>query len=493
MQTQIKSSGGAEKKLNKLESNDKEGMMKSSVKSSKKSQCKNVSYKNYIHQLLKKVADDIHISARVVSQLNVIVRIMANVISEKARILTRNCEKQTVTVKEIMSSICLVIPQELLKNVTNDASQAINDYGSDNKQPGPRSKAHKAGIIFPPHLAEKALRQNGTCGLSIGDTATVYLAAVLQSLVTQIMDKVIVKTREAKKITINIRHLFLGVYKDENLAILFNNLGLKILGGGATPNIHKKSGKKDKLVKNKTLKTIKKYQKDTKLLLQQEPFKRFVKEQINGTESLLEELPNFSNGLLVYLQYYTEQELVIFIRKALAVTLHSGRDTLEAKDLELIRTFSEKAIYPVNDQGITELTEPGLRRLAFRAGVRRMSKNCLPVLREYICEVVSNIIIPSILTMKHQNVKTLTCDILRKGAEFIGINLPIENGKKLKNKKLGKKATDQSISIEKTESNNESDVDVEAEAVEEDNDELEQEIEDSEVENQENDDLELVE
>lgn len=491
MQTQTKS-GGAEKKLNKSETNDKEGMMKSSVKSSKKSQCKNLSYKNYIHQLLKKVADDIHISARVVSQLNVIVRIMANVISEKARILTRNCEKQTVTVKEIMSSICLVIPQELLKNVHTDATHAITDYGSDNKQPGPRSKAHKAGIIFPPHLAEKSLRQNGTCGLSIGDTATVYLAAVLQSLVSQILDKVIVKTREAKKITINIRHLFLGVYKDENLAILFNNLGLKILGGGSTPNIHKKSGKKDKPVKNKTLKTIKKYQKDTKLLLQQEPFKRFVKEQINGTDSLLEELPNFSNGLLVYLQYYTEQELVIFIRKAVAVTIHSGRDTLEAKDLELIRTFSEKAIYSVNDQGITELTEPGLRRLAFRAGVRRMSKNCLPVLREYICEVVSNIIIPSILTMKHQNVKTLTCDILRKGAEFIGINLPIENGKKLKNKKAGKKSHDQQESVENSESN-----DAEAaEAVEEDNDDLEQEAEDSDVEKQENendDDLELVE
>lgn len=484
MQTQSKSTVAAEKKNNQL---DKEASMKTSVKSSKKSQCKNLSYKNYIHQLLKKVANDIHISARVVSQLNVIVRIMANVISEKARILTRNCEKQTVTVKEVISSICLVIPQELLKIASTDGTNAISDYCSENKQPGPRSKAHKAGIIFPPHLAEKALRQNGTCGLSIGDTATVYLAAVLQSLVNQILDKVIVKTREAKKITINIRHLFLGVYKDENLAVLFNNLGLKILGGGSTPNIHKKSGKKDKLVKNKTLKTIKKYQKDTKLLLQQEPFKRFVKEQINGTESLLEELPNFSNGLLVYLQYYTEQELVIFIRKGLAVTLHSGRDTLESKDLELIRTFSEKAIYPVNNQGIDELTEPGLRRLAFRAGVRRMSKNCLPVLREYICEVVSTIVIPSILTMKHQNVKTLTCDILRKGAEFIGIYLPIENGKKLKNKKSKKSDSDESQeSVEKS---------VEPEAEENDQEEVEEdEVDESEAEKSDvEDDLELVE
>ncbi|KAJ3042594.1 histone H2A [Rhizophlyctis rosea] len=114
------------------------------------------------------------------------------------------------------------------------------------------SRAAKAGLQFPvgedqQYTDPSAYLRIGNVGLRIGSGAPIYLAAVLEYLVAEVLELAGNAARDNKKTRIIPRHLQLAVRNDEELNKLLSKV--TIAQGGVLPNIHttllpKKTAKK---------------------------------------------------------------------------------------------------------------------------------------------------------------------------------------------------------------------------------------------------------
>ncbi|KAK0399475.1 hypothetical protein QR680_003069 [Steinernema hermaphroditum] len=97
------------------------------------------------------------------------------------------------------------------------------------------SRSHKAGLQFPVSRIHRMLRK-GNYAQRIGSGAPVYLSAVLEYLVAEILELSGNAARDHKKTRIAPRHITLAIRSDEELAKMCN--GVTISQGGVLPNVH---------------------------------------------------------------------------------------------------------------------------------------------------------------------------------------------------------------------------------------------------------------
>ncbi|GES93969.1 histone H2A [Rhizophagus clarus] len=114
-----------------------------------------------------------------------------------------------------------------------------------------RSRSAQAGLQFSVGRIHRYLRR-GNYAPRVGASAPVYLAAVIEYLVAEIVELAGNAAEDNKKARIVPRHLQLAVRNDEELDKLFGNA--TIAQGGVLPNIHEsllpKKTMKDKGEKN---------------------------------------------------------------------------------------------------------------------------------------------------------------------------------------------------------------------------------------------------
>ena len=108
----------------------------------------------------------------------------------------------------------------------------------------PLSRSERSGLQFPVGRIHRFLKNGNYCE-RIGGGAPVYLAAVMEYLVAEILELAGNAARDNKKSRINPRHLQLAVRNDEELNRLLNRV--TIAQGGVLPSIQaallpKKSG-----------------------------------------------------------------------------------------------------------------------------------------------------------------------------------------------------------------------------------------------------------
>ena len=113
-----------------------------------------------------------------------------------------------------------------------------------------RTRSTKAGLQFPVGRMIRYLKK-GRYGKRTGVGAGVYIAAVCEYLVAEILELAGNAARDNKKQRIAPRHIGLAVMNDEELNKLLGRV--TIAGGGVLPNIHTSllpkgsaSAKKDK-------------------------------------------------------------------------------------------------------------------------------------------------------------------------------------------------------------------------------------------------------
>ncbi len=419
---------------------------------------KPLTFKTHIHNLLKQTQVGFNLAGVTCEQLDVSLKIMLEKISDQARILTRDNKHQTITVKEVSAAIELMFPATFNQMALAKCREAVEKYSNtfynkDGDQS--RAKANRAGIHFPPHICEKYLRQHNSSSLSVSETAPVFLAALLDVISTRVLTSAKEKAAEGKKKTINTRHLFLGIHLDPELSVIFNNFGVHIVGGGVVPGIHDKlipdADKKKKLANKrrktrsadatanhkalpgtKSLKKIKSLQKTNELLIKREPFRRFLKQQIN---TISENTPNFAGNVLNTVQYYVEEKTIEMLKDALDLMIHAKRTTLKPKDILLCLAHHYKHDNQPNFEvkSYDELVADSIRRLAARAGTKTIEKECLPIIREFILKRCLDIILPAIVLMNYHSVKTLSIDIIHRAASVNGVYIPLES--KIRRKK----------------------------------------------------------
>jgi len=108
-----------------------------------------------------------------------------------------------------------------------------------------QTRSYRAGLQFPVGRIHRHLKE-GRYATRIGAGAPVYLAAVLEYLVAEILELAGNASRDNKRVRIVPRHIQLAVRNDEELNKLLQDV--TIASGGVIPNIHsvlipKKSGK----------------------------------------------------------------------------------------------------------------------------------------------------------------------------------------------------------------------------------------------------------
>ncbi|KAJ9528821.1 hypothetical protein QJQ45_000056 [Haematococcus lacustris] len=130
------------------------------------------------------------------------------------------------------------------KTDSNKAAPASGRKGSSGKKAVSRSS--KAGLAFPVGRIARYLKK-GKYAERVGAGAPVYLAAVLEYLVAEVLELAGNAARDNKKTRIVPRHIQLAVRNDEELSKLLGQV--TIASGGVLPNIQsvlmpKKTAKK---------------------------------------------------------------------------------------------------------------------------------------------------------------------------------------------------------------------------------------------------------
>ena len=307
-------------------------------------------FETYISKTLKNVSENHGITANAKQQLNSAVCTITKILADTAIHLTVISKKKTMSEKEIANSVKLIIPSLLVETISRQAEESLDRFKTvDTKH---TSRQDKAGILFPPSICEKFLRNFGFSKIMVTKNAPVYLAVVLEYLVTDILTIASRMAKENNRVRITIRDLELSVRMDKELTKLFTKCNLSFIGGGVVPQIHesllnKKPRKKRKNIEqdeNKkknhrfrpgtvSLREIKKFQKISNCLtFAKFPFERFIRNIVNSYNDGMK----ISKDVFIILQYYVEQFVVDFLRDANSAAIHSGRVKLMPIDINFI-------------------------------------------------------------------------------------------------------------------------------------------------------------
>ena len=190
----------------------------------------NIKWDVYITKVLKKVHPDTGMTKNAKDALNMFINMLGKKIIQRAVDLNHSINKLTLSSKDIQSAVFFEIPGELAKFATSEGNKAITKYYSYT-----RTRAQKAGIIFPPSRARKLIM--GYWRNNIGSGSEIYLAAVLEYICAEILDISGNNARDRKRARIDDRSLFLAIENDYDIRQLSKNIKFEILGG-VIPTIH---------------------------------------------------------------------------------------------------------------------------------------------------------------------------------------------------------------------------------------------------------------
>jgi histone H3/H4 len=311
-------------------------------------------FETYISKVLKTVSAEHGITANARQQLNSAICVIAKMIANISMHLTVVSKKKTMSEKEVGNAVKLVFCGTLTETASIQAEESLSKFKSDEAKHS--SRQDKAGILFPPSISEKFLRNFGFSKIMVTKSAPVYFAAILEHLTIDILTTATKMAKENNRVRVTIRDLELTIRTDKELAKLFEKCNLSFVGGGVVPQIHetllnKKPRKKRKNVRvsapepveqskkhrfrpgTVSLREIRKFQKISNCLtFAKFPFERFIRNIVNTYNSGMK----ISKDVFIVLQYYVEQFVVDFLRDANSAAIHSGRVKLMPSDINFI-------------------------------------------------------------------------------------------------------------------------------------------------------------
>jgi len=430
---------------------------------------KSLNFNTYIHKLVKggfiSGITNMSMTRMVIMQLDLFAKILSNRIAGMALQIAYGSGRQTIVIDDIMSCCNILLPKSLCEMAVEKGNIAVQQYSTSPS--GRQPKANRSGLNFPPHISEKFLRlqnsasQVAASSLSVSQTAPVFMAGVIESIETFVLQLASKVTIEDKRKTITVRDLLLGTMNNEETMSVLKVLNISWLGGGVNPSIHpsllptkekqtqlalkrrkarKEAGNgpgianRKALPGTKALRNIRKYQRTTGLLQRKEHFKRFVKEYMTFIWG--EEQVHFNAGVIEYLQLFIEEQISNVFSKAVLAMVHSGRETVEERDIQLVwNLIRPQTFHECEFLGLENMAEPGIQRLSLRGGVKRLSQNSFDITRRIMAEYLYNLLNVSSVLMKRQKIRTMSIQFLRRGASLLGFNIPIDFTKVTKSKR----------------------------------------------------------
>ena len=326
-------------------------------------------YEIYIAKLLKQVSAENGITSNSKQQLNSILCSITRLISTRVNELTEIAKKKTMSEKEVINALYILFPAELGKGMVAMCDQAVENYGinHDTRDSKGITRQERAGIIFPPSVTEKYLRNFGYSKTMVSSSAPIALAAAIEYLAGEILENASVFAKQNKRVRITIRDIEMGVRTDSAINFFFTKNNVSFLGGGVVPYIHpsllvkrsrrrnikKPEGKRAHRYRPGTvsIREIRRFQKTSNCLtLARSPFERYTRSiipKILGGDIRIK----VSKSVFLTLQYFVEQQVLSMIQKAYMAAIHSGRVKLKVKDIEFISSIEGNK--SIEEQGKT--------------------------------------------------------------------------------------------------------------------------------------------
>ena len=436
---------------------------------------KEKSFRVYIFRLLKTVHSDLHITKSAVEAMDSVIRVVADRIMDRALILTNGGSKKTVSDNEIETTVNMIFPQSLAKNAVNFAKVAVNcfEYSEttkreekekekekENKKREAQTRESRCGLIFSVSASEKYARRFGQVGFHVSANTPIYLASVLEFLARQLLLLSGAITQNNNKITITVRHLFLAVSNNLELATFVGNLGIVFLNSGVEPQLVQNKPRprvnrsKSKTVSEsatseesttskrshrwrpgtKTVMQIRRLQKSSELLMQHAPFNRVVREIVDhiGSKSVK---VRFTGEFFISLQSYCEVRLIELMKQANMIAVHAGRETVYDHDVQLVCSLQCVNTSFHHGPYTAIIPEAALRQMALRAGVKRYGDSSTESYRNYLYSLLELCLLDVVLCARHHDVQTMNAKLLLEALGMRGVYPTITFHKR----KLGKK------------------------------------------------------
>ena len=308
-------------------------------------------YEIYLTKLLKQVSFENGITSNSKQQLNSVLCSITRLISTRVNNLTEMSKKKTISEKEVINTLYILFPGNLAKGMVTMCDQAVENYSSNDASKG-ITRQERAGIIFPPSVTEKYLRNFGYSKTMVSNIAPVALAAAIEYLAGEILENASVFAKQKKKVRITIRDIEIGVRTDSEINSFFSKNNLSFLGGGVVPYIHpsllvkrprrrkskKSEGKRSHRYRPGTvsIREIRRFQKTSNCLtLARSPFEKYTRsviQKILGSNNNIK----VSKTVFLNLQYFVEQQVVSMLQNAYRAAIHAGRLKLTVGDIEFI-------------------------------------------------------------------------------------------------------------------------------------------------------------
>lgn len=185
-----------------------------------------MSLQTYIRKQLKSISSDSRISSDAISEIEVLLSSILEIIVTNSIVIKLNCKKSTIEARDIEASAKVSLPSQLNKFARGHALKAYTRYNAITVHPKGTSRSKKAGLDIQVSIVETMIRSmvanNEYKGMRVSAESAVYASGVLEYLTIEILDGSIEKANKENKKTISYDHVVNAMKEDIDFGALFH-------------------------------------------------------------------------------------------------------------------------------------------------------------------------------------------------------------------------------------------------------------------------------
>lgn len=195
---------------------------------------KHDNYNIYIQRILKQVHPTLGITASALIQMNQFGLDVTHKLTKVARKLAITGGTKTITMVDVQSAVRIVLPGELAQHAVSEGTKAVTKY---NATQGKGGLSKLSGLTLAPARVKNFMRNGEAMGMRMGDASAIYVAAVVEYLIAEILELSGNAARDNNRVRINNRMIMLAIKNDEELNGLADKMGFIVAKAGEMPDI----------------------------------------------------------------------------------------------------------------------------------------------------------------------------------------------------------------------------------------------------------------